>query len=141
PLLATAPLPLLAGVALGYVLREGHQRRHTQKLLDLQSEEIIYSNRELEKKFVELERRIRQLSLLTDLSAAVSGTLDPEKIYDQALTWLVHRMAYEKAYLSLLDRERRVLRRHRAAGRAAAGSPSTGTSSTAARSGAWAIER
>jgi len=116
PLLAAAPLPLLAGVALGYALREGHQRRHTQSLLDLQSEEIIYSNRELEKKFVELETRIRQLSLLTDLSAAVSGTLDPEKIYDQALTWLVHRMAYEKAYLSLVDRERRVLRGHRAAG-------------------------
>ena len=116
PLLAAAPLPLLAGVALGYALREGHQRRHTQSLLDLQSEEIIYSNRELEKKFVELETRIQQLSLLTDLSAAVSGTLDPEKIYDQALTWLVHRMAYEKAYLSLVDRERRVLRGHRAAG-------------------------
>jgi len=116
PLLATAPLPLLAGVALGYALREGHQRRHTQSLLDLQSEEIIYSNRELEKKFVELETRIQQLSLLTDLSAAVSGTLDPEKIYDQALTWLVHRMAYQKAYLSLVDRERRVLRGHRAAG-------------------------
>jgi signal transduction histidine kinase len=119
-LLATAPLPLLAGVALGYALREGHQRRHTQKLLDLQSEEIIYSNRELAKKFVELETRIRQLSLLTDLSAAVSGTLDPEKIYDQALTWLVHRMAYQKAYLSLMDRERRVLRGHRAAGAEAA---------------------
>ena len=116
PLLAAAPLPLLAGVALGYALREGHQRRHTQSLLDLQSEEIIYSNRELEKKFVELETRIQQLSLLTDLSAAVSGTLDPEKIYDQALTWLVHRMAYQKAYLSLVDRERRVLRGHRAAG-------------------------
>src|SRR5206468_5156135 len=95
---------------------EGHQRRHTQKLLDLQSEEIIYSNRELEKKFVELETRIRQLSLLTDLSAAVSGTLDPEKIYDQALTWLVHRMGYPKAYLALMDRERRVLRGHRVAG-------------------------
>ncbi len=116
PLLATAPLPLLAGVALGYALRESHQRRHTQRLLDLQSEEIIYSNRELEKKFVELETRIQQLSLLTDLSAAVSGTLDPEKIYDQALSWLVHRMAYQKAYLSLMDRERRVLRGHRAAG-------------------------
>jgi signal transduction histidine kinase len=116
PLLATAPLPLLAGVALGYALREGHQRRHTQQLLDLQSEEIIYSNRELEKKFVELETRIEQLSLLTDLSAAVSGTLDPEKIYDQALSRLVHRMAYEKAHLFLVDRERHVLRGHRVAG-------------------------
>jgi signal transduction histidine kinase len=116
PLAAAVPLPLLAGVALGYALREGYQRRHTQRLLDLQSEEIIYSNRELEKKFVELETRIEQLSLLTDLSAAVSGTLDPEKIYDQALTRLVHRMAYEKAYLFLVDRGRRVLRGHRMAG-------------------------
>ena len=116
PLLCTVPLPLLAGVALGSALREGHQRRHTQHLLDLQSEEIIYSNRELEKKFVELETRIEQLSLLTDLSAAVSGTLDPEKIYDQALSRLVHRMAYEKAYLFVVDRGRRVLRGHRMAG-------------------------
>ena len=28
PLAAVTPLPLLAGVALGYALREGHQRRH-----------------------------------------------------------------------------------------------------------------
>jgi signal transduction histidine kinase len=126
PLLATAPLPLLAGVALGYALREGHQRRHTQRLLDLQSEEIIYSNRELEKKFVELETRIEQLSLLTDLSAAVSATLDPEKIYDQALNRLVHRMAYEKAYLFVVDRERRVLRGHRRAGAGAEALPFEG---------------
>jgi two-component system NtrC family sensor kinase len=126
PLLATAPLPLLAGVALGYALREGHQRRHTQRLLDLQSEEIIYSNRELEKKFVELETRIEQLSLLTDLSAAVSGTLDPEKIYDQALSRLVHRMAYEKAYLFVVDHECRVLRGHRMAGAGAEALPFEG---------------
>ena len=126
PLLATAPLPMLAGFALGYALREGHQRRHTQHLLDLQSEEIIYSNRELEKKFVELETRIEQLSLLTDLSAAVSGTLDPEKIYDQALSRLVHRMAYEKAYLFVMDCERRVLRGHRMAGAGAEALPVEG---------------
>jgi signal transduction histidine kinase len=114
--MAAAALPLVAGLALGHALREGTERRHTQRLLDLQSEEIIYSNRELEKKFAELETRIEQLSLLTDLSAAVSGTLDPEKIYDQALSRLVHRMAYQKAYLFLVDRERHVLRGHRMAG-------------------------
>src|SRR5262249_11148038 len=103
PLMTVAPLMLLAGGALGYALREGHRRRHTQSLLDLQSEEIIYSNRELEKKFAELETRIEQLSLLTDLSAAVSGTLDPEKIYDQALTRLVHRMGYERVPPFLVD--------------------------------------
>jgi len=119
PFLAAGSV-LLAGVVLGYALREGHERRHTQRLLDLQSEEIIYSNRELEKKFVELETRIEQLSLLTDLSAAVSGTLDPEKIYDQALGRLVHRMADESAYLFRVDRERRVLRGHRTAGADAA---------------------
>jgi signal transduction histidine kinase len=114
--MAVAPLAPLAGVTLGYALREGHRRRHTQRLLDLQSEEIIYSNRELEKKFVELETRIEQLSLLSDLSAAVSGTLDPEKIYDQALTRLVHQMAYQRAHLFLVDRERQVLRAYRGAG-------------------------
>ncbi len=50
-LAALTPLPLIAGGALGYSVREGRRRRHTQRLLDLQSEEIIYSNRELEKKF------------------------------------------------------------------------------------------
>lgn len=116
-LLAVAtPLPLVAGMALGYSLREGRRRRHVQRLLDLQSEEIIYSNRELEKKFAELETRIEQLSLLTDLSAAVSATLDPEKIYDQTLTRLVHRMAYQRAQLFLVDRARRVLRGHRISG-------------------------
>src|SRR6185295_10411109 len=81
-----------------------------------QSEEIIYSNRELEKKFAELETRIEQLSLLTDLSAAVSATLDPEKIYDQTLSRLVDRMAYQRAQLFLVDRGRRVLRGHRGSG-------------------------
>src|SRR4030095_8567739 len=113
PRLPAAPLPLIAGMALGHSLRESHQRRHTQRLLDLQSEEIIYSNRELEKKFAELETRIEQLSLLTDLSAAVSGTLDPERIYDQTLSRLVHLMRYEKAYLFVVDRESHVLSRHR----------------------------
>src|SRR5262249_5488555 len=124
PRLLVAPLPLLAGVAIGYSLREGERRQHTQRLLDLQSEEIIYSNRELEKKFAELETRIEQLSLLTDLSAAVSGTLDPEKIYDEALIRLAHRLGYEAAYLLLVDRERGVLRGHRMAGADAAPVPS-----------------
>src|SRR5215468_9213347 len=123
PRLLVAPLPLLAGVAIGYALRESERREHTQRLLDLQSEEIIYSNRELEKKFAELETRIEQLSLLTDLSAAVSGTLDPEKIYDQALIRLAHRLGYESAYLLLVDRDRGVLRGHRMAGADAAPLP------------------
>jgi two-component system NtrC family sensor kinase len=121
PLLATSPLPLLAGLALGHALREGRRRRYSQQLLDLQSEEIMYSNRELEKKFAELETRIEQLSLLTDLSAAVSATLDPEKIYDQTLTRLVHRMGYQNAFLSLVDRRREVLRGYRMAGVATGG--------------------
>jgi two-component system NtrC family sensor kinase len=126
-LLAMAtPLPLVAGTALGYSLREGRRRRHVQRLLDIQSEEIIYSNRELEKKFAELETRIEQLSLLTDLSAAVSATLDPEKIYDQTLTRLVHRMAYQRAQLFLVDRQRRVLRGHQMAGGDPSGAPFEG---------------
>jgi signal transduction histidine kinase len=115
-LVAALPLPLLAGVALGSALRERRRRGHSQRLLDLQSEEIIYSNHELEKKFAELETRIEQLSLLTDLSAAVSATLDPEKIYDQTLTRLVHLMGYRNAYLALVDRRLDVLRGHRMAG-------------------------
>jgi signal transduction histidine kinase len=124
-LVAASPLPLLAGVALGSSLLEGRRRRHTERLLDLQSEEIIYSNRELEKKFAELETRIDQLSLLTGLAAAVSATLDPERIYDQTVTSLVHRMAYQRAHLFLVDQERRVLRGHHMAG-ADAGAPPLG---------------
>jgi len=111
--LAVVPLPALAGAAMGYSLRESERRQHTQHLLDLQSEEIIYSNRELEKKFTELETRIEQLSLLTDLSAAVSGTLDPEKIYDQALDRLADRSGYQEVSLLLADRAGRTLRAHR----------------------------
>jgi signal transduction histidine kinase len=77
--------------------------------MDLQSEEIIYSNDELEKKFDELETKIEQLSLLIDLSAAIGGTLDPERIYEQAVDRLVHRMGYEGAHLVLVDRTRGVL--------------------------------
>jgi signal transduction histidine kinase len=108
-LAATAVMSVTAGVALGYALRERGRRRHTQRLMDLQSEEIIYSNDELEKKFGELEAKIEQLSLLIDLSAAIGGTLDPERIYEQAVDRLVHRMGYEGAHLVLVDRTRGVL--------------------------------
>jgi two-component system NtrC family sensor kinase len=113
---AIGAMPAVKGINVGVALREWARRRHTQRLMDLQSEEIIYSNNELEKKFGELETRIEQLSLLIDLSAAVATTLDPEKIYDQALDRLVHRMGYEAAQLFLVDPERRVLRGHRMGG-------------------------
>jgi signal transduction histidine kinase len=112
--------PLAAGVGVGAALRERARRRHSQTLLDLQSEEIIYSNNELEKKFRDLETKIEQLSLLIDLSAAINATLDVEKIYEQAVHRLVHRMGYEAAHLFLVDRERGVVRGHQAAGRASA---------------------
>jgi signal transduction histidine kinase len=83
--------------------------------MDLQSEEIIYSNDELEKKFGELETKIGQLSLLIDLAGAVNATLDPERIYDQALDRLTRRMGYQAAHLFLVDHRRGVLRAHRMA--------------------------
>src|SRR6267378_5297273 len=110
--------PFAAGVGLGLMQRERARRRDSQQLLDLQSEELVYSNNELEKKFRDLETKIEQLSLLIDLSAAVNATLDPEKIYEQAVQPLVHRMGYEAAHLYLVDRDRRVIRGHQAAGRA-----------------------
>jgi signal transduction histidine kinase len=113
-----AAAPLAVGVGLGAMLRERVRRRHSQRLLDLQSEEIIYSNNELEKKFRDLETKIEQLSLLSDLSAAVNATLDAEKIYEQAVERLVHRMGYEAARLFLVDHDRRLVRSHQAAGRA-----------------------
>jgi signal transduction histidine kinase len=132
PLLAAQAMPLamgvasgalaaLAGVAGGLTLRERARRRHAQRLLDLQSEEILYSNKELERKFRDLDDKIGQLSLLIDLSAAVNATLDPEKIYDQAVQRLVDRMGYQSAHFFLVDRERGVLRGHKGAGRTGAG--------------------
>src|SRR5215470_4424589 len=110
-----AAWPLAAGVGIGAMLRERARRRDSQRLLDLQSEEIIYSNNELEKKFRDLESKIEQLSLLIDLSAAVNATLDAEKIYEQALDRLVHRMGYQDVALFLVDRGRGVIREHRIA--------------------------
>jgi signal transduction histidine kinase len=117
PAAVTVPL---AGVAVGYGLRERHRRQHTQRMLDLQAEEVIYSNKELEKKFRDLETKIEQLSLLMDLSAAVNATLDVEKIYEQALQRLVQGMGYQTAYLLLVDEARRAVRGHRSAGAGAA---------------------
>jgi signal transduction histidine kinase len=114
--LALAAMPLAAGVAAGIALRERQRRRRNEQLLDLQSEEIIYSNAQLERKFRDLEDKIEQLSLLSDLAAAVNATLDPHKIYDQALQRLVHRMGYERARLFVVDEARRVLRGDRMAG-------------------------
>ena len=118
---AAGALSVLAGLSGGLALRERARRRHAQRLLDLQSEEIIYSNKALEKKFRDLEDKIEQLSLLIDLGAAVNATLDPEKIYEQAVQRLVHRMGYQSAHFFLVDHERRVVRGHKGAGRASAG--------------------
>ena len=113
-------LPVLLGGAIGYGLVQRARWQHTKRMLDLQSEEILYSNNELEKKFRDLETTIEQLSLLSELSAAVNATLDVEKIYEQALERLVHQMGYQNAYLFLVDRARQVVRGHRMAGRASA---------------------
>jgi len=109
-------IPLLGGVALGAALRERQRRQHTRRLLDLQSEEIMFSNNELEKKFRDLDTRIDQLSLLCDLAAAVGSTLDPEKIYEQALQRLVQNMGYQDVSLFLIDHGRHVVREHRITG-------------------------
>jgi two-component system NtrC family sensor kinase len=111
-----AALPVLLGSAVGYGLVRRGREQHAKRMLDLQSEEILYSNNELEKKFRDLETKIEQLSLLGDLSAAVNATLDVEKIYEQALDRLVHRMGYQGAYLFLVDPARQVVRGHRMVG-------------------------
>jgi signal transduction histidine kinase len=111
-----AALPLLLGGAVGYALVQRERRKHTRRMLDLQSEEILYSNNELEKKFRHLGTTIEQLSLLSELAAAVGATLDVEKIYEQTLERLVHGMGYQGAYLSVVDPDRRVVRGHRMAG-------------------------
>jgi signal transduction histidine kinase len=107
-----AVLPLVLGVALGAALRERQRYRHSQRMLDLQSEEIVFSNDQLEAKFRDLETKIEQLSLLTDLAAAVSATLDPGKVYKQALERLIHPMGYQGAHLYLVDARRQVVRGH-----------------------------
>jgi signal transduction histidine kinase len=113
-------LPVLLGGAAGWGLVQRTGWQHTKRMLDLQSEEILYSNNELEKKFRDLETTIERLSLLSELSAAVNATLDVEKIYEQALERLVHQMGYQNAYLFLVDHTRQVVRGHRMAGRASA---------------------
>jgi two-component system, NtrC family, sensor kinase len=110
---AAVALPLVTGVAVGVAWREHHQRRTAERLRDLQSDEILHANQELEKKFRDLETNIEQLSLLIDLGAAINATLDVEKIYDQALDRLVHRMGFQGAHLYLVDAQRRLVRRHR----------------------------
>jgi len=120
---ALAVLPVLGGGTLGYALRERHRRRELERLRDIQADEILYSSGQLEKKFRDLEVKVEQLSLLIDLAAAVNATLDPEKIYDQALRRLVHSMGYQRAHLFLVDHARRVLRGHRTVGGDPEGTP------------------
>src|SRR5262249_11097531 len=113
---STIILPLVAGAASGVAWRERRQRREIERLRDIQSDEILYSAQELDRKFRDLETKIEQLSLLIDLSAAVNPTLDTEKIYEQALDRLVHRMRYQAANLFLIDAARGVVRAHRSVG-------------------------
>ena len=110
------PMPLLLGAAVGYGLVQRGRSEHAKRMLDLQSEEILYSNKELDNKFRDLETTIEQLSLLSELSAAVNATLDVEKIYEQALQRLVHRMGYQGAFLYIVDAARQTVRGHRMAG-------------------------
>src|SRR5262245_20297245 len=113
---AVATLSVIGGTAVGYGLLKDHRHRKAQRLLQLQGEEILYSSQVLQRKFRDLEDKVEQLSLLSDLSAAVNATLDVEVIYEQTLDRLVHRMGYPSAYLFLLDAAGQVLRGHRMAG-------------------------
>jgi signal transduction histidine kinase len=117
--IVVAVLSLLLGAAVGFALTLNARSRQVRRMLDLQSEEILYSNNELEKKFRDLETKIGELSLLIDLAAAVNATLDPDTIYEQALQRLVRRMGYQSAFLLLVDPVRQVIRGHKTAGAAA----------------------
>ena len=117
---ALAALPALCGGAFGYGLLQHHRRGHFQRLLKVQGDEIVYSSLELEKKFRDLATKVEQLSLLSDLGAAVNATLDPERIYQQALDQLVHRMGYQGANLYLVDRERQRIVGHTGTGSSSA---------------------
>jgi two-component system NtrC family sensor kinase len=121
PVAPLVGLPVALGAAVGYGLRERSRRRELERLRDFQAEEILYSSDQLVGKFRDLEEKAEQLSLLGDLAAAVNATLDPEKIYEQALDRLVHRMGYQGASLFLVDSGRQVVRGHKMAG----GNPST----------------
>src|SRR5262249_25021528 len=113
---ALALLPALCGSTAGYALLQRHRSVHLRRLLEVQAEELVYSSGQLEMKFRDLETKVEQLSLLSELSAAVNSTLDVDKIYDQALERLVDSMRYDRAYLFLVHHGRRPLRGHRAAG-------------------------
>jgi signal transduction histidine kinase len=105
--------PTLLGLALGYGLLQAHRRRQAQGNRDLVADELVHSSGQLEGKFRDLESKVEQLSLLIELSRSVNATLDPERIYDQALARLVHGMRYQGAHLFLVDDARRCLRPHR----------------------------
>jgi signal transduction histidine kinase len=114
-----ATLSLIAGSALGYGLLKDGRQRHTQRMLDILGDEVLYSSRQLERKFGDLETKVGQLSLLIELSGAVNATLDPERIYEQALQRLVHGMGYQGAFLFLADHAQGVARGHAAVSREA----------------------
>jgi signal transduction histidine kinase len=111
-----APAPAALGIALGYGLLQRRRRQQTQRLNDIRGDEILHSSLVLERKFRDLETKVGELSLLTDLSRAVNSTLDPEKIYEHTLRRLVEGMGHQGAYLYVVDHARGVVRGHRMAG-------------------------
>ena len=116
-------VPCPGGGRHGAALLERRRRLETRRLLDIQAEEILHSNQQLERKFRDLETKIEQLSLLSDLAAAVNATLDPEKIYEQALQRLIHGMGYQGAHLLLVDSVRQTRARASDGGRWEPGHP------------------
>ena len=107
---AIAAVPLVAGVATGIACASIASAATSSGCSISSPRRSSTPTGELEKKFRDLETKIEQLSLLIDLSGAVNATLDPEKIYEQALDRLVHRMGYQGAYLFLVDPSRGVVR-------------------------------
>ncbi len=81
-------------------------------MLDLQSEEILYSNNELEKKFRDLETTIEQLSLLSDLSRrGQRHASTPRRSTSRRWSGSSTGMGYQDAYLFLVDHARQVVPR------------------------------
>jgi signal transduction histidine kinase len=114
--LTMAALLPLSGVALGFGLLQRQRHQEARNLLKVQGDEVLYSSRELERKFRDLGSKVEQLSLLIDLSGAVNATLDVERIYEGACERLVHAMGYGAACLYLVEPGRDLIRGHRMAG-------------------------
>jgi PAS domain S-box-containing protein len=120
------PIPLLVGWyssrlrrARAAEARRAEQLAEQQQQAEKQNARLMDAYRDVQIANADLERKVRELTVLHDIALTISSTLDLDELLDQVLRLMTGELPFDRATILLVDAERGVL----AHGRSIGGTP------------------